>query len=90
MERAFGAYRKGVYKKPLAFSNDKNGSAIEFFKKKGHDISERRWKLILADLQKESGDDDESEGEGDLSVMSAYREAFCIPKSPVKVRTAQP
>ncbi|KAF8892310.1 hypothetical protein CPB84DRAFT_1783666 [Gymnopilus junonius] len=85
VERAFASHRKGVYKKPDPFSDDNNSAAIKFFKEKGDELGERRWKLVLNDILKDH-EDDASEGEGDISIVSNYRETFFIPKSPVKAQ----
>ncbi|KAF8870788.1 hypothetical protein CPB84DRAFT_1855330 [Gymnopilus junonius] len=85
VERAFASHRKGVYKKPDPFSDDNNGAAIKFFKEKGDELGERCWKLVLDDILKDH-EDDASEGEGDISIVSNYRETFFIPKSPVKAQ----
>ncbi|KAF8163816.1 hypothetical protein B0H34DRAFT_795465 [Crassisporium funariophilum] len=84
-ERAFRAYLpNGIIKSKKAleeFSDDNFARELKTFRGHVDNVSERRWQLILNDLDEE---DDDDIGNGDLSCISEFRANIFIPSSPIK------
>ncbi|KDR82214.1 hypothetical protein GALMADRAFT_135578 [Galerina marginata CBS 339.88] len=84
-ERAFRAYLpNGIIKSKKAleeFSDDNFAHELKTFRGHVDNVSERRWQLILNDLDEE---EDNDVGNGDLSLISEFRANIFIPSSLIK------